>query len=178
MLLIDVVSLSVIRMWKSYRDAQFGWVMYSPEGQAAHAQRNSAVQPMHDQVHPEKRHKSDRAPEDDSLAPQHGQTQAASLHLVLYAPRRRSLELWQVRLGPRVATLQLAGPCKLLQRSLPFGLTSDSNTHVGNDFCSRAAVQGAEQCLIVDVSSGQSIDVLAALHLQTIQERKQQDSEL
>ena len=178
MLLIDVVSLSVVRMWKSYRDAQYGWVMYSPEGQAAHAQRNSADQPMHDQAHPEKRHKSDRASEDDPQARQLEKDQAACLHLVLYAPRRRSLELWQVRLGPRVATVQLAGPCKLLQRSLPFGLRSDSATNFGNDFCSRAAVQGADQCLIVDVLSGQTTDVLSALHLPPSQQHKQQNNDL
>lgn len=162
-LLIDVASVTVIRIWKSYRDAQFGWVMCNTQGDGPQAQRRSTDQPMSDQTHPGKRRRSDQETQESSQA-QDTQQQSGKLHLVLYAPRRRALELWQMQNGPRIATVQVASACKLLQRSLPFGLKS-GNTD-GN-FCSQLAALAVGQCLIVDIVSGHTMDVLSALQLRS-----------
>lgn len=160
-LLIDIVSMTVVRIWKSYRDAQFGWVMCNTQSAGAQPQHNSTDQPMSNQAHAGKRRRSDQGAQ-GSIQVQARQQQSDSLHLVLYAPRRRALELWQMRDGARVATVQTAGACKLLQKTLPFGLKSGSSV---SDTCSHLAAVG--QCLIVDIVTGHTMDVLAALHPQT-----------
>jgi len=168
-LLIDVISLTVIRIWKSYRDAQFGWVMCTWQQQRPE-QQHSVDEPTQPQPHAGKRRRADAEPtnkmqdDDDEL------DKSASLHLLLYAPRRRALELWQMRHGPRVATAQVPNACKLLQRVVPFGLEPGGVQKAGTDSCSKAAVQAANQCLILDTSTGQSTDALAVLQ-QTSQTR-------
>ena len=161
-LLIDVISLTVIRIWKSYRDAQIGWVMCSWRQQtAAQQQRPNSLESG--QAHAGKRRRADTESESAVHANGSQCEKSASLHLVLYAPRRRSLELWQMRHGARVATVQVANACKLFQRVVPFGLEPDEVGKTGNDFCSKFAVQAAKQCLILDISTGLCMDVLAAL---------------
>lgn len=160
-LLIDVVSMTVIRIWKSYRDAQFGWVMCNTQNAGAQLQHNSTDQPMSSQAHAGKRRRSEQEAQ-GSIQVHARQQQSESLHLVLYAPRRRALELWQMRDGARVATVQTSGACKLLQRTLPFGLKSESS---GSETCSHLAAVG--QCLVVDIVTGHTMDVLAALHPRT-----------
>ncbi|KAL3159591.1 hypothetical protein ABBQ38_010003 [Trebouxia sp. C0009 RCD-2024] len=163
-LLIDVISVTVVRIWKSYRDAQFGWIMCSSSGGATQTQRSSTDQPMSHQAHPGKRRRSDQETQDGGQAPQTTQQQPGILHLVLYAPRRRALELWQMRSGLRVATVQVASACKLLQRSLSFGLKFDCTD---SNFGGQIAALAVGQCLIVDIVSGHTVDVLSALQFQT-----------
>lgn len=161
-LLIDIVFMTVIRIWKSYRDAQFGWVMCKTQSEAAQEQHKSTDQPLSNQAHPGKRRRSDQGLQGSFQGQGAQQQQSESLHLVLYAPRRRALELWQMRSRARVATVQVSSACKLLQRSVPFGLKSgrhDSNV------CSQLVALG--QCIIVDIMTGHTMDVLAALHPQT-----------
>ena len=160
-LLIDIVTMTVVRVWKSYRDAQFGWVMCTSQSEAAQEQRNSTDQPMSNQAHPGKRRRSDQEAQGSAQGQEAQQQLSKSLHLVLYAPRRRALELWQMRSGARVATVQVPSACKLLQRSLPFGLKSMQSD---SDICTQGAVG---QCMIVDIMTGQTLDVLAALHFRT-----------
>ena len=161
-LLIDIVSMTVIRVWKSYRDAQFGWVMCKTQSEGAQEQHNSTDQPVSTQAHPGKRRRSNQGAEGSVHGREAQQQQSESLHLVLYAPRRRALELWQMRSRARVATVQVSSACKLLQRSVPFGLKSGQND---SDICSRSVAMG--QCMIVDIMTGHTMDVLAALHPQT-----------
>ena len=89
--------------------------------------------------------------------------ESACLHLVLYAPRRQALELWQMRHGPRVATVQVPSACRLFQRVTAFGLDPDRNDKAGGGFSTPAD----SQCMILDTSTGQCMDVLAALHQQS-----------
>lgn len=117
---------------------------------------------MSHQAHPGKRRRSDQETQDSSQAQQTAQQQQETLHLVLYAPRRRALELWQMRNGLRVATVQVPSACKLLQRSLPFGLKFDCTD---SNFCGQIAGLAVGQCLIVDIVSGHTVDVLSALQL-------------
>lgn len=161
-LLIDVVSVTVVRIWKSYRDAQFGWIMCNIANGGTQTQHSSTDQPMSHQAHPGKRRRSDQETQDSSQTQETSQQQSGNLHLVLYAPRRRALELWQMRDGARVATVQVPSACKLLQRSLPFGLRFDSTD---SNYCSRIAAVSVGQCLIVDIMSGHTVDVLSALQL-------------
>ena len=167
-LLIDITSLSVIRIWKSYRDAQFGWVMCTPQHQGLIQQHRAPHDELHSQpqAHPGKRRRADAEPSHQTQDGVSESDQPASLHLVLYAPRRCALELWQMRHGSRVATSQVPNECKLLQRAVPFGLKPDDGDKAGNDFCSKSAVQATNQCLILDTSTGQCVDVLVALQRQ------------
>jgi hypothetical protein len=45
---------------------------------------------------------------------------ALGLLLVLYAPRRQSLEIWTARSGQRLVSVTLAQPCRLLAAQQPF----------------------------------------------------------
>ena len=161
-LLIDVVSLTVIRIWKSYRDVQFGWIMCSWPQRALRQPHTTEDHLLQSQTHAGKRRRADA----ESL---HGMQDSnaeldkpVSLHLVLYAPRRQALELWQMRHGSRVATNQVSSTCKLLQRAVPFGLDPDSVNHTN-------ATSRTSQCLILDTNTGQCMDVLAALQQPTHQ---------
>ena len=158
-LLIDIVTMTVIRIWKSYRDAQFGWVMCKIQSEGAQAQQYSTDQPMSNQAHPGKRRRSDQAAQGSNQGQGAQPQQSEALHLVLYAPRRRALELWQMQSGARVATVQVPSACKLLQRTLPFGLKSGSSV---SHMCSQ--LLAVSQCMIVDIVTGHTMDVLAALH--------------
>ena len=156
--------MTVIRIWKSYRDAQFGWVMCKTQHEAAQEQHNSTAQPMSSQAHPGKRRRSDVGAQGSVQGLGAQQLQSESLHLVLYAPRRRALELWQMQSGARIATVQVPGACNLLQRSLPFGLKSrQKDSEINSQF----NFDAVGQCMIVDVMTGHIQDVLAALHPRT-----------
>lgn len=163
-LLIDVVSLTVIRIWKSYRDAQFGWIMCSWPQRASQQSHTTEDQLLQPQPHAGKRRRADAESlhglQDSSTEPD----KPVSLHLVLYAPRRQALELWQMRHGSRVATSQVSSTCKLLQRAVPFGLNPDGVDHTGCDAATRTS-----QCLILDTNTGHCMDILAALQQQTHQ---------
>ena len=166
-LLIDIVGVTVIRMWKSYRDAQFAWLMCKPQAQMAQTEQSVADLALPDQGHTGKRRRSEREPP-SATDKQHAQQQpSASLHLILYAPRRRTLELWQMQHGPRIATVQVTGACKLLQRALPFGLNSDSAGSGRLNLCNQTQHQAANQCLLLDIMTGQTTDVVDALQLQS-----------
>jgi len=163
-LLIDVVSLTVIRIWKSYRDAQFGWIMCSWSQRAPQQSHTTEDHLLQSQSHAGKRRRADA---ESSHGLQDSNTELdkpVSLHLVLYAPRRQALELWQMRHGSRVATSQVSSTCKLLQRAVPFGLDPNGVDHTGCDATIRTS-----QCLILDTNTGHCMDVLAALQQQTYQ---------
>ena len=165
-LLVDVASLTVIRMWKSYRDAQFGWVICTTVGTAKDSQNHEHLS----QAHAGKRRRADseqqEMPEviedtDDTVEADAPNT--ASLHLVLYAPRRQALELWQMRHGPRVAITHVENECKLLQQSRAFGLDPEVAEHAESAVESPSS---ASQCLVLDTQTGQTINVLAAFQKQ------------
>ena len=160
-LLIDVVSLTVIRIWKSYRDAQFGWIMCSWPQRALKQSHTTEDHLLQSQSHAGKRRRAD-AESSQGMQDNTELDKPVSLHLVLYAPRRQALELWQMRHGSRVATSQVSSTCKLLQRAVPFGLDPDGVNHT--DATSRTS-----QCLILDTNTGQCMDVPAALRQQTHQ---------
>ncbi|DBB02944.1 TPA: Rab3 GTPase-activating protein non-catalytic subunit [Trebouxia sp. C0004] len=163
-LLIDVVSLTVIRIWKSYRDAQFGWIMCSWPQRAPQHSHTTEDHLLQSQSHAGKRRRAD-AESSHGLQDSNAELdKPVSLHLVLYAPRRQALELWQMRHGSRVATSQVSSTCKLLQRAVPFGLDPDGVNHTESDATSRTS-----QCLILDTNTGQCTDVLVSLQQQTHQ---------
>ncbi len=163
-LLINVVSLTVIRIWKSYRDAQFGWIMCSWPQRAPQQSHTTEDQLLQSQSHAGKRRRAD-AESSHGLQDSNAELdKPVSLHLILYAPRRQALELWQMRHGSRVATSQVSSTCKLLQRAVPFGLDPNGVDHTGCDATIRTS-----QCLILDTNTGHCMDVLAALQQQTHQ---------
>ena len=161
-LLIDVVSLTVIRIWKSYRDAQFGWIMCSWPQRALKQSHITEDHLLQSQTHAGKRRRADAESSHGMQDSNPELDKPVSLHLVLYAPRRQALELWQMRHGSRVATSQVSSTCKLLQRAVPFGLDPDSVNHTN-------ATSRTSQCLILDTNTGQCMDVLAALQQPTHQ---------
>lgn len=159
-LLIDIATLTVIRVWKSYRDAQAGWILGNVD-----ADTLSRHQPRQDQEQTLLHAWSGRKRKADSSIKHEVATssqQQPNLCLVLYAPRRRSLELWQMRHGHRIAIAQVPLACKLLQRVVPFGLQFELSDLSGHRL-PNGQLSGFDQCLILDVQSGQSMDVLDAL---------------
>ena len=164
-LLIDVINLVVVRMWKSYRDAQAGWIVGAVPDSIL-AKQQAHVEHDQPQLHAwsGKKRRADSsliegmAREGSAVA-----AQQAKLYLVLYAPRRRSLELWQMRHGARVASASVPAACKLLPRPAPFGLQHESADLSGHQLLSQSRAAGFDQCLILDVESGRSVDVLEAL---------------
>ncbi|KAM7251311.1 hypothetical protein ACFE04_023194 [Oxalis oulophora] len=96
-LLLDTRALVVVRLWKGYRDANcFFTEMLVNKDRA---DPNSYFQPV----------KSDYC-----------------LCLAIHAPRKGIVEVWQMRTGPRLLTIQCARGSKLLQPTYRFGSSSDS----------------------------------------------------
>uniref|UniRef100_A0A8C6QFB1 RAB3 GTPase activating protein subunit 2 n=1 Tax=Nannospalax galili TaxID=1026970 RepID=A0A8C6QFB1_NANGA len=90
-ILLDVARGIAIRMWKGYRDAQTGWTQI--------------VEDLHE-----------RAPEKGGFSP-FGDSQGPSRvaqFLVIYAPRRGILEVWNTQQGPRVGAFNVGKHCRLL----------------------------------------------------------------
>lgn len=161
-LLIDVVSLTVIRIWKSYRDAQFGWVMCSRQQTMPQQPHSIEDNQLQSQSQTGKRRRAESESANEVLDSNNELDNSAYLHLVLYAPRRQALELWQMRHGHRIVTVQVPSACRLFQRATAFGLDPDRSDQAGSGFSTPAD----SQCMILDTSTGQCMDVLAALHQQ------------
>ncbi|XP_055465177.1 rab3 GTPase-activating protein non-catalytic subunit isoform X1 [Psammomys obesus] len=90
-ILLDVARGIAVRMWKGYRDAQIGWIQI--------------VEDLHERV-----------PEKGEFSP-FGNTQGPSRvaqFLVIYAPRRGILEVWNTQQGPRVGAFNVGKHCRLL----------------------------------------------------------------
>ncbi|CAO2638769.1 Rab3 GTPase-activating protein non-catalytic subunit [Lemmus lemmus] len=90
-ILLDVTRGIAVRMWKGYRDAQIGWIQI--------------VEDLHERV-----------PEKGEFSP-YGNTQGPSRvaqFLVIYAPRRGILEVWNTQQGPRVGAFNVGKHCRLL----------------------------------------------------------------
>lgn len=92
--LIDISRGVAVRMWKGYRDAQCGWIQVTED---MHRERSSD-------------HGGKRARQ--SIASKHGPRVA--LFLVIYAPRRGIIEVWNTQQGPRVAAFNVPKSCRLL----------------------------------------------------------------
>ncbi|XP_036057774.1 rab3 GTPase-activating protein non-catalytic subunit isoform X2 [Onychomys torridus] len=90
-ILLDVARGIAIRMWKGYRDAQIGWIQI--------------VEDLHERV-PEK---GDFSPFGNNQGPSR-----VAQFLVIYAPRRGILEVWNTQQGPRVGAFNVGKHCRLL----------------------------------------------------------------
>lgn len=147
-------------MWKSYRDAQAGWIVGNVADGTLSRQQAEPDQ-QHAPLHAWSGHKR-RADSSVKNSDTSSSQEQPALYLVLYAPRKRSLELWQMRHGHRIATAQVPVACKLLQRVVPFGLQFELSDLSGHRL-SNGQLSGFDQCLILDIHSGRSMDVLDAL---------------
>eukprot|EP00736_Rhodelphis_marinus_P009676 Rmarinus@m.1018 len=83
-MLVQTLDLTVLRMWKGYRDAQCGWVHVAPDAAATPLTGGVANAAM------------------------------VRLYLVIYAPRRRLLEVWPACSGPRHRAVVLPSAGRLL----------------------------------------------------------------
>ncbi|XP_072040294.1 rab3 GTPase-activating protein non-catalytic subunit-like [Amphiura filiformis] len=88
-ILIDVARGVAVRMWKGYRDAQCGWIQV-----------------------PEDLHREMGEGKSRHRHRQYGPRMA--LYLVIYAPRRGILEVWNTQQGPRVAAFNVPKSARLL----------------------------------------------------------------
>jgi hypothetical protein len=106
-LLIDVATFTVVRVWKGYRHAQCAWVEAVAETDSS---THSTPPPnQHQQQQQQQRQ-------------QQPQLQQRGAFLAIYAPRRGLLELWRGRQGPRVAAYAVG----LGARLVPGGAALDS----------------------------------------------------
>ncbi|EOY20421.1 Rab3 GTPase-activating protein non-catalytic subunit isoform 2 [Theobroma cacao] len=97
-LLLDTQALVVVRLWKGYRDASC-FFMEMLVNKEAIGSGSSYYEPG----------KSDYC-----------------LCLAIHAPRKGIVEVWQMRTGPRLLTIQCAKGCRLLQPTSRFGSSLDS----------------------------------------------------
>ncbi|XP_022749296.1 rab3 GTPase-activating protein non-catalytic subunit isoform X1 [Durio zibethinus] len=97
-LLLDIQALVVVRLWKGYRDANC-FFMEMLVNRDAIGSSSSYYEPR----------KSDYC-----------------LCLAIHAPRKGIIEVWQMRTGPRLLTVQCAKGCRLLQPTYRFGSSLDS----------------------------------------------------
>eukprot|EP00257_Ricinus_communis_P019148 XP_015578056.1 rab3 GTPase-activating protein non-catalytic subunit [Ricinus communis] len=97
-LLLDTQALIVVRLWKGYRDASCFFMEMQVKRDNAGAS-SSYYEPS----------KSDYC-----------------LCLAIHAPRKGIIEVWQMRTGPRLLTIQCARGTKLLQPTYRFGSSPDS----------------------------------------------------
>ncbi|XP_071476615.1 rab3 GTPase-activating protein non-catalytic subunit-like [Diadema antillarum] len=88
--LVDVIRGVAVRMWKGYRDAQCGWIQVVED------------------IHRDHGGKRARASAGSSHGPR------VALFLVIYAPRRGIIEVWNTQQGPRVAAFNVPKSCRLL----------------------------------------------------------------
>ncbi|KAJ9671443.1 hypothetical protein PVL29_025247 [Vitis rotundifolia] len=97
-LLLDTQALVVVRLWKGYRDASclFTEMLVSKDTAAS---SSSNYEPV----------KSDYC-----------------LCLAIHAPRKGIVEVWQMRTGPRLLTVQCSKGCKILQPTYRFGSSMGS----------------------------------------------------
>lgn len=97
-LLLDTQALVVVRLWKGYRDANclFMEMLVSMNSAGASSSHHEPS-------------KSDYC-----------------LCLAIHAPRKGIIEVWQMRTGPRLLTIQCAKGSKLLQPTYRFGSSLDS----------------------------------------------------
>ncbi|KAL2944554.1 Rab3 GTPase-activating protein non-catalytic subunit [Bienertia sinuspersici] len=103
-LLLDTQALVVVRLWKGYRDAHCLFMEMLVE-------KDSASTSYHEYK------KSDYC-----------------LCLAIHAPRKGIIEVWQMRTGPRLLTIQCAKGSKILQPTYRFSssmaLTSSSSSYM------------------------------------------------
>ncbi|KDP34770.1 hypothetical protein JCGZ_10550 [Jatropha curcas] len=97
-LLLDTQALVVVRLWKGYRDACCFFMEMLVKRDNAGAS-SSYYEPS----------KSDYC-----------------LCLAIHAPRKGIIEVWQMRTGPRLLTIQCSKGSKLLQPTYRFGSSADS----------------------------------------------------
>ncbi|XP_017980083.1 PREDICTED: rab3 GTPase-activating protein non-catalytic subunit [Theobroma cacao] len=97
-LLLDTQALVVVRLWKGYRDASC-FFMEMLVNKEAIGSGSSYYEPG----------KSDYC-----------------LCLAIHAPRKGIVEVWQMRTGPRLLTIQCAKGCRLSQPTYRFGSSLDS----------------------------------------------------
>jgi hypothetical protein len=100
-LLLDTQALVVVRLWKGYRDASCVFMEM-----LAKKDKGKSV------IHTEPV-KSDYC-----------------LCLAIHAPRKGIIEVWQMRTGPRLLTIQCAKGSKLLQPAYRFGSNSSSSPYI------------------------------------------------
>lgn len=103
-LLVDLTSLRVVRLWKGYRQAQISWIEVMP--------------PRQDDGDPEAGEGDDSAFFGDTPLQRdllQERRNRILLYLAIYAPRRGLLEIWQMRQGARVAAFNVGTNCQLIQ---------------------------------------------------------------
>ncbi|KAH9778995.1 hypothetical protein WN944_014261 [Citrus x changshan-huyou] len=100
-LLLDTQALVVVRLWKGYRDASCVFMEMLVNKDAATSSAYYA--PV----------KSDYC-----------------LCLAIHAPRKGIIEVWQMRTGPRLLTIQCAKGSKILQPTYRFGSSMASSPYV------------------------------------------------
>ncbi|PON31948.1 Rab3-GAP regulatory subunit [Parasponia andersonii] len=101
-LLLDTQALVVVRLWKGYREASCLFMEMLVNRDSA-ASSSSYYEPV----------KSDYC-----------------LCLVIHAPRKGIIEIWQMRTGPRLRTIQCAKGSKILQPTYRFGSSIASSLYV------------------------------------------------
>lgn len=139
-LLVDSASLAVLRIWRAYRNAQLAWLLLP--SQCADSQPGPAAQPV---------------PASGPHAPTGptGSRHRLQLALVLYAPRRGVVEVWQVERGPCLLRLTVSQDASLLTPSCLGG------THSQGVGAERWRLQ--RQCWLLDWAAGEVLDVAAAV---------------
>ncbi|KAL5738256.1 hypothetical protein ACOSP7_031017 [Xanthoceras sorbifolium] len=101
-LLLDTQALVVVRLWKGYRDANCVFMEML-------VNRNS---------------------ETSSSAYYESAKSDYCLCLAIHAPRKGIIEIWQMRTGPRLSTIQCAKGSKMLQPTYRFGSSMSSSPYV------------------------------------------------
>ena len=156
-LLVAANNGTVLRMWRAYRDAQMAW-MVLPVTTAADPQSTGCqIHASGQNVRSQQRH----LPADLSCPGpprmSSGQQKAAArlqLALVLYAPRKGVVEVWQVEQGPCLCRLVgVSQRGSLLSPSLPLRVDADPQKF------RRHLLSMLRQCWLVDWASEQLLDV-------------------
>ncbi|KAK6934141.1 Rab3-GAP regulatory subunit, N-terminal [Dillenia turbinata] len=101
-LLLDTQALVVVRLWKGYRDASCLFMEMLVNKDASSSSSTYGEQGKSDY----------------------------SLCLAIHAPRKGIVEVWQMRTGPRLLTIQCARGSKILQPACGIGSSSVSSSYV------------------------------------------------
>ena len=107
-LVMEMETMQVIRMFKGYRDAQCAWIRMDVSDEEG----ENGIEEEKEQSSPKLRRRRSSA---GSFVDSIDRCPYLGLYLVMYTPHRDVLEIWRMRTGPRVDAIALKSsmPCHL-----------------------------------------------------------------
>eukprot|EP00041_Stephanoeca_diplocostata_P035393 m.1247534 g.1247534 ORF g.1247534 m.1247534 type:complete len:1453 (-) comp24691_c0_seq3:262-4620(-) len=128
--LFDISTSAIVRVWKGYRDSQCAWIVseeqaVQPDEEPTHGSVSSLTARHHDVS-------ATGSTDSTRTSPGAPAPTRKCVFVVIHAPRRGLLEIWSPWFGHRVAAFNVGIGCTLVSRS-PDRTTTVDGLRVGGD---------------------------------------------